>query len=667
MRAHEINLDEAPMNPGEYNKAIDTGHEKGVLVGYEFECVVPKATIKGATAAAPTGKTKEQVAGLISNDSRITDQDLDDFPPKEFDDLFKILPGHSKYPDMVSMLAGYRTDSMEKIKELFAQIPEEIRAEAVPKAKERVSSQYSQHGDNPQIEFAYQFGWVLTNYFSTKRSGGGGDIVEKGYAIRNLAQDPDYNDLLQFGFDAAGYYIENHLTRFFDFDPQKVYDELNLAEYDDDNDNDRYRDDDDYKGAVSILKPALEQSMGRKVTVFKRYHEHKKNMTDWYIEPDGSLEGDEDGDGTAEVVSPPLPAKDAVQALKNFFALAAQHKIYTNESTGLHINVSIPQKIDLLKLAVFTGDQYVLKNFDRLDNDYAEPVTRDIPRRADGEDVIKIKQEPARAGKNVFGQRKQNTVINFDLLKKIATNVSSNHTASISSNGKWISFRHAGGNYLKDYAEIFNVVGRFVRAVIIASDPTMYQQEYKAAVAKLVTPAATLDSLQSTLNYISTKGVPVMEIHMASKSRATTIDVKKQFQKVKNEYYSLERMISQGAFGPNQVTFTMSSASAKQKLIAAASPTGQFKTWVTAAPIDRFFTIQIVPQTAEQFKLMSQDESGWGAGVHTTEGRGYNPDGYFVIAATNIPPNDPRTKQVMLNVRKEHYRNKAPTQARWRA
>ena len=341
MRAHEINLDEAPMNPGEYNKAIDTGHEKGVLVGFEFECVVPEATIKGATAA-PTGKTKEQVAGLISNDSRITDQDLDDFPPKEFDDLFKILPGHSKYPDMVSMLAGYRTDSMEKIKELFAQIPEKIRAKAVPKAKERVSSQYSQHGDNPQIEFAYQFGWVLTNYFSTKRSGGGRDIVEKGYAIRNLAQDPDYHDLLQFGFDEEGYYIENHLTRFFDFDPQKVYDELNLAEYDDDNDNDRYRDDDDYKGAVSILKPALEQSMGREVTVFKRYHEHKKNMTDWYIEPDGSLEGNNDGDGTAEVVSPPLPAKDAVQALKNFFALAAQHKIYTNESTGLHINVSIP-------------------------------------------------------------------------------------------------------------------------------------------------------------------------------------------------------------------------------------------------------------------------------------------------------------------------------------
>lgn len=674
MRAYEINLDEAPMNPGEYNKAIDTGHEKGVLVGYEFECVVPRETIKGSPdSVSQEGKTKHQVEEIFDNANVLSNYDLDDLPAAEFDNLFKFLPGKSKYPNMVSVVEAYNEDALKRGKELFYQLPEKIRAKAIPDARRELEDRWAHKpSTNTQINFLWHLGQVLTQRFRTRTQGGGQAIEEIGWQIGRLADRLDYDDLLEKAFGENGYHVESNISRYCDFNPQKVYDDLELSDHDDDDyDNGA---DDDYTGAVKVLKPALEKAMGAKVTVFNRYHQSNKNKTDWYIEPDGSLEGDNVGDGTAEVVSPPLPAKDAVQALKNFFALAAQHKIYTNESTGLHINVSIPQKIDLLKLAVFTGDQYVLKNFDRLDNDYAEPVTRDIPRRADDEDVIKIKQEPARAGKNVFGQRKQNTVINTRLLQQIATSVSSNHTASISSNGKWISFRHAGGNYLKDYTEIFNVVGRFVRAVIIASDPTMYQQEYKAAVAKLVTPAAKMDSLQSTLNYISTKGVPAMEIHMASKSRATTIDVKKQFQKVKNEYYSLEKMIGQGAFGPNQVTFTMSSASAKQKLIAAANPTGQFKTWVTAAPIDRFFTIQIVPQTAEQFKLMSQDESGWGDGVHTTEGRGYNTDGYFVVAATNIPPNDPRTKQVMLNVRKEHYRNKAPApargglrQARWRA
>ena len=662
MRAHEINLDEAPMNPGEYNKAIDTGHEKGVLVGYEFECVVPKATIKGTQAATePEGKSKEEIDEIFDNSNRLSGFDIDDLTPKDFDELFKFLPGKSEYPNMVSVSAANNEDVLKKAKELFYKVPEKIRAKAIPLAKKKANERHSyQPSSNPQLNFIYHFGQVLVYEFSSRAQGGSQAIQSLGWEIKRYAGMVDYDDLLQKAFGKTGYEVESHISQYCDFDPQTVYDKLDLSDYDDNDDDNYYNDEnDDYKGAVRVLQPALEQAMGAKVNVFRQYHERSKNMTDWYIEPDGSLEGDEDGDGTAEVVSPPLPAKDAVQALKNFFALAAQHKIYTNESTGLHINVSIPQKIDLLKLAVFTGDQYVLKNFDRLDNDYAEPVTRDIPRRADGEDVIKIKQEPARAKKNVFGQRKQNTVINTRLLQQIATSVSSNHTASISSNGKWISFRHAGGNYLKDYTEIFNVVGRFVRAVIIASDPTLYQQEYKAAVAKLVTPDAKMDSLQSTLNYISTKGVPVMEIHMASKSRAATIDVKKQFQKVKNEYYILERMVRQGAFAPNQVTFTLSSASAKQKLIAAANPSGQFKTWVTAAPIDRFFTIQIVPQTAEQFKLMSQDESGWGDGVHTTEGRGYNPDGYFVIATTMIPPNDPRTKQVMLNVRKEHYRSKS--------
>ncbi len=669
MRYTEFNLSEAPMNPGEYNKAIDTGHTQGVLVGYEFECVVPRETIKGTETTEPAaGKTKQQIENILDSSNALTNYYINDLPAKKFDELFKFLPGKSKYPDMVSLVAALDEQVLGRGKELFYKVPEKVRAKAIPLAKKEASERGAyKTSTNPQINFIYHLGQVLSNNFRSRSQGGSADIRDIGWEMSRVAGRPQYDDLLEEACGLPGYRIEENISSYFDFDPQQVYDALELSDYEDDesDEDDYYHDvNDDYKGAVKVLQPALEQAMGTKVNVFNRYHQSNKNMTDWYIEPDGSLEGDIDGDGTAEVVSPPLPAKDAVQALKNFFALAAQHKIYTNGSTGLHINVSIPQKIDLLKLAVFTGDQYVLKNFDRLDNDYAEPVTRDIPRRADDQDVVKVKMEPARAKKNVFGKRKQSTTINFDLLKRIATNVSSNHTASISSNGKWISFRHAGGNYLKDYNEIFNVVGRFVRAVIIASDPTMYQQEYKAAVAKLVTPANNnTGSIEATLNYISTKGVPVMEIDMVSKSRAATIDMKKQFQKVQNEVYQIGVMFRRNNFNPNQISFTPSSADAKQKLVAAASPAGPFKTWVTAAPIDRFFTIRIVPESAEQLKVIT--ELVFGRGVHTTEGRGYNPDGYFVINTTMIPPNDPRTKQVMLNVRKAHYRTKQDLASGW--
>jgi len=655
MRAHEINLDEAPMNPGEFNKAIDTGHEKGVLVGYEFECVVPKATIKGTQAATePEGKSKETIDEIFDNSNRLSAFHVDDLTPKDFDELFKFLPGKSEYPNMVSVAEAHDEDVLKKAKEIFYKVPEKIRAKAIPLAKKAANERRGYKASpNPQLNFIYHFGQVLVYEFSRRAQGGSQAIQELGWQITRYAGMVDYDGLLQKAFGKSGYFVESHISQYCDFDPQTVYDKLDLSDYDDNDDDDDNGADDDYKGAVDVLKPALEQAMGAKVNVFRQYHERSKNMTDWYIEPDGSLEGDVSGDGTAEVVSPPLPAKDAVQALKNFFALAAQHKIYTNESTGLHINVSIPQKIDLLKLAVFTGDQYVLKNFNRLDNDYAEPVTRDIPRRADGEDVIKIKQEPARAGKNVFGQRKQNTVINTRLLQQIATSVSSNHTASISSNGKWISFRHAGGNYLKDYNEIYNVVGRFVRAVIIASDPTLYDREYKVAVAKLATPADNPDgTLASRLNYISTNGIPVLEVNMASAGRAATVDPKKIFKQVCNDSYMLPSYIN---MAPSQLTFTPNSTTARQKMKSKASSTGRFVAWEATAQDDRFVTAIYCPQRqAEINRINDQSESG---GIQITGTT------YYQIIKSVIPGSDPRAKQIMLNMRKEHYRNKLGRQA----
>jgi hypothetical protein len=111
------------------------------------------------------------------------------------------------------------------------------------------------------------------------------------------------------------------------------------------------------------------------VIVFNSYHEKRKNTTSWYVEPDGSLRPNL-GDGSAEVVSPPLPANEAIEAIKNFYRLAIRNDFYTNNSTGLHINVSIPEQTDLLKLMVFLGDEYVLKSFNRLDNDYAQSIVK---------------------------------------------------------------------------------------------------------------------------------------------------------------------------------------------------------------------------------------------------------------------------------------------------
>ena len=659
MRYSEINplIFEAPMNPGAYNKAIDTGHTKGVLVGFEFECVVPKLAIQN-TRPEKTGRTKESVSQILSDDNILNNMDVTDLKPKDFDKLFKFLPGKSQYPDMVTAYTAFNNHLIEKAKELFNKIPEKIRIKVTPLAKEKskVKPGNWQPTTNRQQNFAYQFGRIIANDYSSRRNGGSPEIGNIGRQLTRMAGGIDYDEVFKFTFPSEDY---NHIVSFLDFDPEVVYRKFDLNFYDEDD----HDEDDDYKGAVSVLKPALEQSMGRKVTVFNRYHERNKNMTDWYIEPDGSLTGDNDGDGTAEVVSPPLPAKEAITALRNFYGIAAKMGIYTNDSTGLHINVSIPDTLDILKLAVFSGDQYVLKNFDRLNSDYAQSVTRDI-QKADSK-AMQVKQGPAR-DKNVFGQRKQNTVIDTKLLQKIAKDISKDHMASISYNGKWVSFRHAGGDYLKDYTEIYNVVGRFVRAIIIASDPTMYQNEYKAAVAKMVGPAndAPDDSLQSILNYISTKGMPVVEVYLAFKG-AGVMKPKAMFKKVCERSY--DSLPDYNRIHPENLTIIPNSPDAKQKMLAVARDNGPFREWAATATPDKFATVMYAPANQYQInKILARELS---RSVINTYGAGGNKNGFYAMGRSVIPGTDPRARKIMLDIRKEYYRirqQKAAQQARAR-
>ena len=49
MKALEFTNDkliEAVMNPNEYSKAIATGHDQGVLVGFEFEVCMPETQFR---------------------------------------------------------------------------------------------------------------------------------------------------------------------------------------------------------------------------------------------------------------------------------------------------------------------------------------------------------------------------------------------------------------------------------------------------------------------------------------------------------------------------------------------------------------------------------------------------------------------------------------------
>jgi hypothetical protein len=94
------------------------------------------------------------------------------------------------------------------------------------------------------------------------------------------------------------------------------------------------------------------------------------------VEPDGSLEGDNDGDEGLEFVSPPMPIDELLKDLNAVKAWAGRMGVYTNQSTGLHINISVPEyskdRLDFVKLALLLGDEYVLDLFGRASNTYAK-------------------------------------------------------------------------------------------------------------------------------------------------------------------------------------------------------------------------------------------------------------------------------------------------------
>ena len=165
-------------------------------------------------------------------------------------------------------------------------------------------------------------------------------------------------------------------------------DTLSDEEYDDD----LWSDYNNYSYYKNPVADAVRTGMGVNVEVFSEYHQRRKTWDRWYVEPDGSVEPEGKDDGIAEIVSPHIPASQALEVLNKFYATAKAYGFYSNESTGLHINVSLPSNTDILKLALFVGDQHILKTFDREDNEYATSVLAQL-QGLDPEDTPKLVKE----------------------------------------------------------------------------------------------------------------------------------------------------------------------------------------------------------------------------------------------------------------------------------
>ena len=134
--------------------------------------------------------------------------------------------------------------------------------------------------------------------------------------------------------------------------------------------------------SVDDVGDEFSRMIGKPVNTSERYHGARREAGHYVVEPDGSLEPDDSSDGGLEFVSPPMPIDEMLTDFNKVVAWAKKTGCYTNDSTGLHINVSVPdfsrEKLDYVKLALLLGDEYILSEFDREGNTFCKSALKRV-------------------------------------------------------------------------------------------------------------------------------------------------------------------------------------------------------------------------------------------------------------------------------------------------
>ena len=376
-------------------------------------------------------------------------------------------------------------------------------------------------------------------------------------------------------------------------------------------------------GEVSVEDTAdsFGRAIGRPVEASSNYHSRsvtRPSATElhYIVEPDGSLEADEPGDGGLEFVSPALPLDELLSDLKKVEKWAAQTGCYTNDSTGLHINVSVPkwqgglENLDYVKLAILMGDEYVLDQFGRAGNTYCKSALK----------IVKdnIKQRPEDV-KLLLDKMKGH--LNTSAAKLIHSGSTSKYT-SINTKDGYIEFRSPGGDWLGELAagqgKIENTLLRFAVAMDAAVDETKYKEEYAKKLYKLL--AGNESDRTNTLAYFARYAAGEMP-QSALKSFIKQAQLERSLKKEPNGK-KLWWSVGRPGYGASVNVVATNKQEAIEKG-RAEYPDWANATNITATPLKPY--IEPTGASAEQPQ------------GPTLGGRRSNPDGNWVIVNNRAP------------------------------
>jgi hypothetical protein len=148
------------------------------------------------------------------------------------------------------------------------------------------------------------------------------------------------------------------------------------------------------------------------------------------------------------------------------------------------------QNLDYVKLAMFLGDEYILKQFGRAGNTYCKSALNKIKQQA--------KQNPDRVEEMM---RQFQGGLNQLASKMIHTGSTEKFT-SINNRDGWIEFRSPGGDWLGGNLDtVKNTLLRTVVALDVATKPEEYKQEYYKKLYKTLSQGTEDNSIEYFAKY----------------------------------------------------------------------------------------------------------------------------------------------------------------------
>ena len=186
-----------------------------------------------------------------------------------------------------------------------------------------------------------------------------------------------------------------------------------------------------------------------------------------------------------EIQTKPVPAGAALVGLRKIYKIFRDNDIKTNDSTGVHVNISFSKKgynhdIDAHKLQVITDDIKWLKKFERIDCEYAIS-----PKFAITELIEKMNKKKNASDESVMTRIGSMTSRYESDENEMNIKENSINITKLDSDSPYVEFRIIGGpNYQWKPKESVKAIEHFNRAMDMSLG-NKYDYLYKRYVSKM--------------------------------------------------------------------------------------------------------------------------------------------------------------------------------------